>query len=101
VTFGYCLDQSAAAGCADIFFNLRHDSCNARFTLSYRNRRYSVPNYNPPEGGVFCSSAELVQANATPARDHTLEVLAVVHQLVDLQKSAGDIKQTPYVQLLP
>jgi hypothetical protein len=108
LTFGYCADEkagSASAGCADIFFNLRHDSCNARFTLTYRNKKYSVPNYNSPDAstreGASCSVAEASGAGVARAKDHTLEVLSVVHQLVDLQKSAQDIKETPYIQVLP
>ena len=44
-----------------------------------------------------------VLRNRTSAsrRDHTLEVLAVVHQLVDLDGSAGDLRLTPAVQVLP
>jgi len=34
-------------------------------------------------------------------KDHTLEVLAIVHQLVDLNKSANDLRLTPSVQVLP
>lgn len=109
LTFGYCR-ESKVPGCNDIFFHLRHDSCNVRFALTYRHRRYSVPNYNGPddsdEGSSMnaCTSADESSTGGrgpTTAKDHTLEVLAVVHQLVDLQKSAQDIKQTPYVQLLP
>jgi hypothetical protein len=104
LTFGYCPDdKEGSAGCGDVFFNFRHDFCNIRFTLTYRNQRYSVPNYNPPDPSVleslFCSSAE--KETLVTEKDHTLEVLAVVHQLVDLQKSAQDIRETPYVQLLP
>ena len=104
LTFGYCPDdKEGSGGCGDIFFNFRHDFCNVRFTLTYRSRRYSVPNYNPPDPSVleslFCSSAE--KEALVTEKDHTLEVLAVVHQLVDLQKSAQDIRETPYVQLLP
>ncbi|MGO9930660.1 MAG: hypothetical protein ACLPV8_02450 [Steroidobacteraceae bacterium] len=108
LTFGYCADGDSAglqAGCGDVFFNLRHDYCNARFTLTYRGKRYSVPNYNPPDqsmlNSLFCSPAELDVMDTFGPRDHTLEVLAVVHQLVDLQKSAQDIRETPYVQVLP
>jgi hypothetical protein len=103
LTFGYCPDDQEERGCSDVFFNFRHDFCNVRFSLTYRSQRYSVPNYNPPDASVleslFCSSAE--KEALVTAKDHTLEVLAVVHQLVDLQKSAQDIKETPYVQLLP
>jgi hypothetical protein len=106
LTFGYCPDEkgTASRGCADIFFNLMHSSCNARFSVNYRGRKYSIPNYNPPDSSVWdktCTDEESAAASSNSARDHSLEVLAVVHQLVDLQKSAQDIKETPYVQLLP
>jgi hypothetical protein len=103
VTFGYCANGNDTPGCNDIFFNLHSDACNARFTLSYRGKSYSVPNYDPVDqstGSPFCSS-ESGDANRNTSRDHTLEILAVVHQLIDLQKSAQDIRETPYVQVLP
>jgi len=103
LTFGYCADPAPGAqsqGCADIFFNLRHESCNTRFSVAYRGRRYYVPNYNLPLDGS-CHGAEAAANLSPPPKDHTLEVLSVVHQLVDLQKSAQDILQTPYVQVLP
>jgi hypothetical protein len=101
VTFGYCVDGNDNPGCNDIFFNLRSDSCNARFTVSYRGKSYSVPNYDTGEDstGPFCPSSATA-AGSSP-KDHTLEILAAVHQLIDLQKSAQDIKETPYVQVLP
>lgn len=34
-------------------------------------------------------------------RDHTLEILAVLHQVVGLNKSAADIRATPFVQVVP
>jgi hypothetical protein len=107
LTFGYCL-ANKIAGCNDVFFNLRHDDCNTRFSLNYRHRKYSVPNYNAPDDSEDGSSSGSCPAEfnpggngPTPAKDHTLEILAVVHQLVDLQKSAQDIKETPYIQVLP
>jgi len=103
LTFGYCpnaLSGPQSEGCADIFFNLRHDSCNTRFSVAYRGRRYYVPNYNPPADGS-CQNGERSVVESVPPKDHTLEVLSVVHQLIDLQKSAQDILQTPYVQVLP
>jgi hypothetical protein len=102
VTFGYCDDHvpvSQAAGCNDVFFNLPPDSCNSRFSVRYRGRTYAVHNYNPPEG-ENCQIQSPYLPGA-PGRDHTLEVLSVVHQMVDLQKSAQDIRETPYVQVLP
>ena len=102
VTFGYCpevaAEERAGSGCNDVFFNLRRDSCNARFTVSYRNNLYSVANHSAP-----ADSSEQ-DASCRPgyaAKDHTLEVLSVVNQLVDLRKSATDIRATPYVQVLP
>jgi hypothetical protein len=107
LTFGFCLTDKVA-GCNDIFFNLRHDDCNVRFSLTYRHRKYSVPNYNVPDESDDNSSTgscrpEYNAGGDGPllAKDHTLEILAVVHQLVDLQKSAQDIKETPYIQVLP
>jgi hypothetical protein len=38
---------------------------------------------------------------AGDARDHTLEILSVLHQLVGINKSASDIRATPTVQVLP
>jgi hypothetical protein len=97
VTFGYCADQPAP-GCNNIFFRLDEEPCNARFMLRYRDRKYFVANFDPP--------AEALQSNKcspgyVPRRDHTLEVLAVLHQLVGLNKSAADIRATPTVQVLP
>jgi hypothetical protein len=107
LTFGYCLTNKIA-GCNDVFFNLRHDECNTRFSLNYRHRKYSVPNYNAPDDSEDGSSTGACPSEYNPGgngptlpKDHTLEILAVVHQLVDLQKSAQDIKETPYIQVLP
>jgi len=92
VTFGYCADE-ASPGCDDYFFRLDGDSCNSRFTLSYRNATYSVANISPPPGQ--CGQVEAHR------KDHTLEILSVLHQLVNLNKSATDIRPTPSVQVLP
>lgn len=107
LTFGYC-GANPTAGCNDVFFNLRHDSCNVRFSLSYRQRKYSVPNYNAPDDSSSATECPLSDpdgnnggAGPTPPKDHTLEILAVVNQLIDLQKSAQDIRETPYIQVLP
>jgi len=103
VTLGFCGKDRDIPDCNGIFFNLHSDSCNARFTLSYRGKSYSVPNYDPVDNSTanpLCSSdPDETMANAS--KDHTLEILAVVHQLIDLQKSAQDIRETPYVQVLP
>jgi hypothetical protein len=96
VTFGYCGD-TPEPGCNDIFIRLDGDPCNARFTLTYRDRDYYVGNFN--------SSAEAHRLNCRPEttarKDHTLEILSVLHQLVGLNKSATDVRSTPSVQVLP
>lgn len=96
VTFGYCPDDSGA-GCDDVFFRLDGDPETARFSLLYRDKVYSVANVNPPEGSP-CTGSRCPEVSA---KDHTLEILSVVHQLVDLNKSASDIRATPFVQVLP
>jgi hypothetical protein len=102
VTFGYCTtteEVRADPACNDRFFAVGRDTANTRFSLTYRGQRYAVANYNNADEGS-CTVGQTVAA-CFPPRDHTLEVLAVVHQLVDLQKSAKDIRETPYVQVLP
>jgi hypothetical protein len=93
VTFGYCGDDPTA-GCEDVFLRLDGEACNARFSLSYRDREYHVGNFTG-SGENACGS------RPTSGRDHTLEILAVLHQLVGLHRSAADIRQTPTVQVLP
>ncbi len=97
VTFGYCGDHPTP-GCDDIFIRLDDDPCNARFTLTYRDRLYSVANFTP-SGGV--NRPNVCRADYVARRDHTLEVLAVLHQLVGLNKAASDIRATPFVQVVP
>lgn len=97
VTFGYCGDQREA-GCDDVFLRLDGDPCNARFSLTYRDREYHVANYSPPREvrrGFSCRPDDAART------DHTLEVLSVLHQLVGLNKSAADIRPTPTVNVLP
>jgi hypothetical protein len=103
VTLGYCADEpegARKAGCADIFFNLRRTSCDTRFGVRYRGGLWAVPNYSRHVGSD-CPGEEPEDDTSGPAKDHTLEVFSVVQQLVDLQQSATDILQTPYVQVLP
>jgi hypothetical protein len=98
VTFGFCGDIPEP-GCDDIFLRVDGDPCNARFSLTYREREYYVGNFNPPADlqphGPNC------RPDPTARRDHTLEILAVLHQLVGLHKSATDIRSTPSVNVLP
>jgi hypothetical protein len=93
VTFGYCADDPSP-GCDDVFLRLDGDACNARFSVFYRERQYHVGNYNS-------DAARACGARGSSGRDHTLEVLAVMHQLIGLHRSAADIRQTPTVQVLP
>ncbi len=99
VTFGYCGD-TPEPGCEDVFLRVDGDPCNARFSLTYRDKDYHVGNFNPPgemqrQGGAAC------RPDSTPRKDHTLEILSVLHQLVGLHKSATDIRSTPSVNVLP
>ena len=96
VTFGYCPDDSGP-GCNDVFFRLDGDPGNARFKLTYRDREYAVANINSSEG----ASRKGGSGGDVHQRDHTIEILSVLHQLVNLNKSATDIRATPSVQVLP
>jgi hypothetical protein len=65
-----------------------------------------VPRYSRPEqwqstGQAPCSQAQSRPGSDPSCVDHTLEILAVVNQLTDLQRSAQDVQQTPYVSVLP
>jgi hypothetical protein len=93
ITFGYCAD-AATPGCDDIFLRLDAGACNARFSLVYRDKAYHVANYDRDAEGA-CGEPD------STGRDHTLEILAVLHQLVGLHRSAADIRATPAVQVLP
>jgi hypothetical protein len=95
VTFGYC-DDNPAPGCDDVFIRLDGDACNARFSLNYRDKEYYVSNYDFSE-----EAAQSCRRDYVAAKDHTLEILSVVHQLIGLHKSAADIRPTPTVQVLP
>lgn len=95
VTFGYCGDNPTP-GCDDVFIRLDGEACNARFSVSYREKAYHVANFNG------ASDAESACApRQSEGKDHTLEILSVLHQLVGLHRSAADIRQTPTVQVLP
>jgi len=95
VTFGYCPDDPGP-GCNDIFFRLDGDPVNARFTLTYRDSEYAVANINARRGAPGSGGAGSAQQ-----KDHTIEILSVLQQLVNLNKSASDIRATPSVQVLP
>jgi hypothetical protein len=95
VTFGYCADKPTP-GCDDIFVRLDGDRCNARFTVTYRDRDYHVANHSPTAETEAACGPRL-----TERKDHTLEILGVMHQLIGLHRSAADLRQTPTVQVLP
>jgi hypothetical protein len=107
VTFGFC-GYTSEPHCGDYFFNVRadEDSETSRFSLYYRGQRYFVPRYSRPDlwqapTAAPCSGSTSKPGGDPSCIDHTLEVLAVVNQLIDLQRSAQDVQQTPYVSVLP
>jgi hypothetical protein len=101
VTFGFCKRGDNGQGCNDVFFVLQREACNSRFSVSYRGENYSVGPYDPERAVGNCTPAVLRNGATTTPKDHTLEVLAIVHQLVDFNKSANDLRLTPSVQVLP
>jgi len=62
-------------------FQLNSDPDHSRFSVRYRGEQYSVADHRP--------------------NDHTLEVLSIVNQLMNINKSANDLRTTPTVQLIP
>jgi hypothetical protein len=98
VTFGYCGDKPEP-GCNDVFLRLDGDPCNARFSLTYRDKEYYVGNFEPRDDATAPGAG--CRPDPSPRKDHTLEVLSVLHQLVGLNRSAADIRATPSVQVLP
>ena len=97
VTFGYCGDIPEP-GCDNIFIRLDGDPCNARFSLTYREREYHVGNFDP---GSTHGSGAGCRPEPSARKDHTIEILSVLHQLVGLNKSASDVRSTTSVQVLP
>ena len=64
-----------------VLLNLHASADGARFEVVYRDESFWVGPYS--------------------ALDHSLEVLSVLHQLIDLNKSATDVRPTPVVQVVP
>lgn len=95
VTFGYCGDNPVH-GCDDIFVRLDADPCDTRFSVGYRGLDYRVSNFRAAGDSVAGCSG-----NYVTRKDHTLEILSVLHQLVGLHRSAADVRATPTVQVLP
>lgn len=85
VTFSYRADDESRR-CNDVFFLLDDDLSNARFSVKYRNESYSVANVSTAE--------------QSRRKDYTLEILSMLHQLVNLNKSAAGVRTTPSVQVL-
>ncbi|MBM2855128.1 MAG: hypothetical protein HW417_2056 [Steroidobacteraceae bacterium] len=61
-------------------------------------RRYFVADY---DGLGDTAQAADCPPDYVARRDHTLEILAVLHRLLGLNKSATDIRATPFVQVVP
>lgn len=59
----------------------------ARYSVTYRGKRYTAGQEEPDQ-------------NPDPD-DHTLEVLAVVNQLINVNRSAKDITTTPLIRVIP
>ncbi len=111
LTFGFCA-YASEPHCGDVFFNVSGglpesaEVDDYRFSVRYRGETYFVPRYSRPESWADVKSTPCSQPDSRPGSDpscidHTLEVLAVVNQLIDLQRSAKDVQQTPYVSVLP
>jgi hypothetical protein len=113
VTFGFCgYTATPEPHCGDYFFNVHEgdESEDSRFSVHYRRHTYYVPQFSRPDqwqprGFAPCSKPDSLPGSGPGSDpsclDHTLEVLAVVNQLIDLQRSAQDVQQTPYVSVLP
>ncbi len=106
LTFGYCVDDGNQPHCADVLFNVSQTlQSDSRFAVSYRGATYYIPKYNRPGNSLSriapCSQNNSSVGTDASCIDHTLEVLSVVHQLIDLQRSAQDVQETPYVSIVP
>ena len=88
LTLGYCDPAGSLKNCdsnsGGFLFRLMHEAdpaINARLMITYRGERY------------YLASDSL--------NDHSLQVIAILNQLVNLNKSASSLNVTPYVQALP
>jgi hypothetical protein len=64
-----------------IFFQVSEESDSGLIEVRYGGKQYSVPQHTP--------------------YDHTLEAFSIISQLVNLNKSATDLRVTPIVQVVP
>jgi hypothetical protein len=82
VTLGYCAENDpSCTNNGGTLFNLIEGKKDGPIVVPYRDHNYAVANDND--------------------RDHTLEVLSIVTQLIGLNKSAKDLTTTPTVQVVP
>jgi hypothetical protein len=92
ITLGYCSDV-LDIGCNDILFTATSEESRARLRLTYRGRDYAI--------GEFADYTRPRLERLAPFKDHSIEVLAVLNQLIGLHRSADDVKPTPSVRLIP
>lgn len=79
---GYCKKGDTACHDGGTLFWLDNPHpADPRFSIDYRGATYTVDRYSPD--------------------DHTLQVLAILDQLLNINKSAQDIRTTPFVEILP
>jgi hypothetical protein len=79
VTIGFPGDMDPSNG--GVLFTLTRGAVPGRFQVVYADGTYTVGNANDS--------------------DHTLQVLSIVTQLINLNKSAKDLRETPTVKLIP
>lgn len=90
LTLGYCEGgerDEAAPGCGDFLFRVDQYETEPRFTMEYRHRDYSIAPY--------------ASADRRNIRDHSIEVLGVLNQLIGLHREAKDIQSTQSVLVVP
>jgi hypothetical protein len=95
VTLGWNYDDHKTAPGSDAcgfrdggcLFRLNGKKGVPRFTVVYAGKSYTV-NQNDPD-----------DTESQPV-DHSLEVIALLNQLVNLNKSASEIRSTPLIQVV-
>jgi len=87
------------------FFRVNDPDVPPRFTIAYRGQDFAVGTYTvldcATEGSEATRHACTKDRLVPVARDHTLEVLSILNFLMNINKSATDIKTTPLVQVVP
>jgi hypothetical protein len=95
MTLGYCEGDEKlekTAGCGDYLFRLNSDEKGVRLSMTYHGQSYSIAQY---------ASSERPSVDNHEIRDHSLEVLGVLTQLIALNREAKDIVSTPTVRVIP